>query len=184
LKALKIFSFVFISLLGSASVQALELSAYGGPLGHATLGGCCRSSGNKIGGGLLGRITLSATGEIELLAFSNGRWSEGQILKPFYILGGSTTMDVGAGDLVEAKALHDWRWITSFGGGYFSHTTRTQKFDLPVLVTGLVFSAFNQVLYSIDDKWSAGGILQVSVGMSASDQSFLVGTFLTAAYAF
>ncbi len=184
MRALNCLVFFFALQIIGGTANALELHAYGGPLGHSNLGGCCTSSGTKIGGGLLGRLDLDVTGEIQLLAYSDGRWSEGQILKPFYIIGGSSGADGAAGELVNVRTVHDWRWLTSFGGGYFSHTTKTKKFDLPVLVTGITLSAFNHLLYSINDKWSVGGLAQISVGISASDQSFVIGTFMTVGYEF
>lgn len=176
--------FVFAWLLYSQSAGAVELSFYGGPLSHSALGGCCSSSGTKFGGGVLGRLDLEKIGDIELLAYSDGRWSEGEVLKPFYILGGKSSADGASGEMIDVKTVHSWRWISSFGGGYFSHTTRTVKFDLPALVTGLSLSNFNHILYSLDDHWSLGATVQISVAISTSDQSFLVGSFLNMSYDF
>lgn len=176
---------VFIILFHSPPSQAVEVFLYGGSMLHSTLGGCCTSSGGKTGGGVLARFDVRSVGELDIAGYSDGRWSEGSVLYPVYLLGGVRQVDAGNGSSsITVQTVADWRLITSVGGGYFSHTTRTTTFDLPTLVTGLFITDLNQIMYSWDDHLSFGAILQLTFAMSQSDQSWLMGTFLTVAYNF
>lgn len=166
------------------TAKATEISVFAGTLNHSAVGGCCLSSGNKTGAGALGTFDLKPFGDINLHAYTDGRWSEGVIGKPYYLIGQRSRTDTGSGDMVQAFTVSNWRWVTSIGIGYFSHTTTQKRYSLPILVTGFVVSNMNQILYSIDDNWSAGAVLQFSAGISASDTSVLVGTYLTVAYTF
>lgn len=174
--------FLTILFIISFRAEALELTLYGGALSHTAVSGCCSSSGVKTGGGILGRFDFDRLGQLEFSGYSDGRWTEGLILRPLYVIGQPAKIDTGAGDLVEAQTIANLRWISSVGGGYFSHTTNSRKFDLPVLVTGLTLSNMNQFLYSIDDRWSAAGMLQLTLGWSRSDVSFLLGGYLGVVY--
>lgn len=182
--SLLIFLLLTSALSAGPAARATEFLAYGGALTHSAAGGCCQSTGTKPGGGVLGRFELKPFGEVDLLAYSDGRWSEGIIAKPYYLMGAPNRADTGAGEMVEAVTVSNWRWISSFGAGFFTHTSRRKKFDLPILISGLVFSNINQFMYAVNDRWSAGGILQLSFAISASDTSALVGTYFGVAYNF
>ncbi|NJL24866.1 MAG: hypothetical protein HC902_06640 [Calothrix sp. SM1_5_4] len=180
--------FLCISLLSVLELpidaSALELTFYGGYLTHTNVSGCCASSGTKQGFGVLGRLPLGRLGLIELGGYSDSRWNEAYVLKPFYILGGEPAEDPLSSSLMTVRSVPDWRWIFSAGVGYFTHTARTQDFDLPILLNGITVTTFNHVIYSLDDRWSVGGLLEAGCGISTSDMSLIFGTYLTLDYYF
>lgn len=167
---------MLLLILAPRMAFAGELMVYSGPLLHSALTGCCASSGTKVGVGALVRLDVSQVKTIDIQAYSDGRWNEGQVLKPFYLYGTPARLDSGAGEMVIAKTVSNWKWISSVGGGYFSHTTTTKDFSLPVRVSGFLLSNFNQFIYSYNSEWSALAMLQLSFATSRSDKSIVFGS--------
>jgi hypothetical protein len=172
----------FFSVFIAHSAFAVELTVFMGPLSHSAASGCCKSSGSANANGILGRFDFERVGPLEFAVLTNGRWSEGSLLKPFYLYGQGPRFDTGTGDMIRAQTISDWRWISSVGVGYYSHTTTTSDFNLPILVAGLSLTNMNQFIYSINDEWSLAAMVQLTFGWSKSDTSFLVGNYVGLVY--
>jgi hypothetical protein len=181
------FFLLVILLLISApfeSLKANEIIVYAGGLNHANLSGCCKSNGLKAGAGIVTRINFEKFSDLEISGFSNGKWNEAVVAKPFYILGSKNRINISDDQQISAKYVANWKWIASPGMGYFTNVVRTKDFDLPALVTGLSLNLNNYFMYSINQSWSINLIIQTGFGLSKSEQSFLLGGHLGLGYEF
>lgn len=184
---MKLTSIKFIAALLcliAVPLQAQELAVFGGVLSHTVLGGKIESTGTKAGMGGLVRFEVSNLGEIDVHAYSDRRWTEANILKPFYIMGKPTQSDVTADYTVKSRMVSRWRLTSSLGVGYFSHNTREKTFSLPVLVTGLNLKNINALYYLVTERFSVVGIADLNYAMSSSTQNFMVGGYAGIAYEF
>ncbi len=173
----------FFGIICSQSF-AVEFLSYFGLMNHNNVGGCCQNDQQRNGGGILTRLELSEWGVYDFSIYSNGFWSEGLVMKPYYLVGSPNRFDTGAGEQIKVKTVSDWKWIASFGGGYFIHSSRTKNYDLPILLNGIVLTNFNQFVYSFNQHLYGLGILQFSYAISRNNQSLLFGNFLGIGYDF
>lgn len=159
-------------------VNALEIQPYIGALKYTHFDGCCQSSPSRVGTGVLIRDKFFQDSEWDLIGYSDRKWSEVSILKPFYFMGEPFQIDPSADSSIQVRRLNRWIGIVSVGGGYFVHSTRTIQFDLPSLVSGLSLTSHAQIRYTINDQWAVASALHFGIGAAADERGYLSGFFL------
>ena len=166
-------------------VNANELMLFYGSMNHSAIGGCCRSTGSQNGFGVIGRIDFSnVLGTLDFLSYSDGRWTEGVVLRPIEIVGSTSRSDSFLGESINTKIVSDFRYVLSLGLGAFSYTGRTKTFDLPIRISGLQASSVNQIYYNLNKDLALIALLNIGYAVSAADQSLLLGFHLGASYDF
>jgi len=119
---------------------------------------------------------------IDIAAFTDRRWTEFVILKPLFLMGESSVLDPSGDANIKVRRVSDWKFVFSYGGGYFTHSTRTKNFDLPAITNGIVFTSQSQLGYSINDRLAVVGILQFGIAWAKDDKGTQLGTFLGVNY--
>lgn len=174
-RSIAVLAFIALSWLDA---NALEFEPFLGNLNYQRLDGCCYSSGNRIGSGVLVRLDTKSSGEWDFIGYSDTRWSEFSVHKPTYWIGDSSPLDPSPDPSTSVRRLKTWKVIGSYGGGFFSHSTRTVKFDLPAISSGFTANGQMALVYTINDKWALTGTLRIGLSFAADDRGFLTGTFL------
>lgn len=177
---MRVFLFAFFVILFQFQDSfAFSVQPYVGTLSYAHLDGCCQSSGSKIGTGIRVRMTLDDAKEWDLFGYTDRRWSEFAILKPAVIHGTYYDKDPAPfTESIRVARMSYWNWIFSYGGGYFIHSTRTLRYDLPAITSGFSLLGQSQWNYTLDDKYSLFAMLHLGIGLATDEKGYLYGAFL------
>ena len=171
-----VLSFISFSFINPAI--ALEIEPYMGLLNYQRVDGCCQSTGSRLGTGLKIQVTDFKNQNWHLLGYSDRRWSEFVIEKPRYLIGDASTKDPIFNEGVSSIRIRTWSIFYSPGLGFFSHTTKTVKFDLPAISSGFSVNSSLTSRYAINDQWAIDGIVRLGVAFASDDTGLLSGLYL------
>lgn len=173
------FLILFFLFFISLKSHAFSVQPYLGALSYTHLDGCCQSTGMKIGTGIRVRMNLDDGKEWDLFGYTDRRWSEFGLLKPVMIHGTYLNSDpTPFNNDVQVHRASYWNWVFSYGGGYFLHTTRTLKYDLPAITSGFSILGQSQWNYTINDSYALYAMLQMGLGLATDEKGYLYGLFL------
>lgn len=129
--------------------MTLDFSFYTGYGSYQKLDGCCQSTGSRWGMGM--EVPLFKNWSLG--AYTDRQWSEFTLHKKFVWGSDSAHISPSEDSHIRAKRIPDFIFMTSLGGGYFIHSTRTLRYDLPALVSGGLLSVQLNALSSIYENF-------------------------------
>jgi hypothetical protein len=171
-----------LSLLISQASHAFEIQPSVGSLTHQRVDGCCISTGNKTGFGLLVRTDTKNAGTWDFLGYSDRNWSEFAVLKPLQLMGEARRYDPSPDGNIRIQRTKNWDAILSYGAGYFVHSTRTTAFNLPTNSSGISLTTQTHVAYNWNDQYAVVGTFHLGLGLGIDNKGYLWGTFLGLRY--
>jgi hypothetical protein len=175
----------FALCLLPSGASAFELFPYVGVVDRAPVSGDNRHQDPNTGYGVFGRIpNLGQFGDVEVVGFSDFKWSEFSAAKYYYLLGKEPQVDPLSTKDMKITRFSQWNISLSGGVGFYSHNTTTNKYNLPILVTGAELVTRSLFAYTINDQWSAGALISLGVAISTIDANFNFGYGLGAGYRF
>lgn len=151
--------------------QAIQVSLVAGVNQHTSMEACCVSGGTRPGVGFIGELSGFFQNDFHVSGFSTGTWNEVNGLIPFYWIGSPTRKVVPLVPGESVKNVSQWRVSSSVGLGYFSHTTKTKDFLVPILISGVLITNVNTLRYSLGEDWSLLMNAQFSFGLHRSGSS-------------
>lgn len=178
-RLLKLFVQVFIaaSITGAPeSLSAAELTGFAGAQNFEAVNGCCQSVPFKSGFGLSLRADVLG-GVYEGFGYTDRRWAEISILKTSYITGQFTKPDPEDDDSTTVTRLQKWQVLFSYGLGFYIHTTTTTKFNLPIVVNGVLAVGHLETQYSLNDRISFVALARIG-GAGSFDSLGLIAAGL------
>jgi hypothetical protein len=141
---------------------------------YTTLGGCCQSAPTRNGGAGILRLSHEAFGTWDVFGMSDIKWNEIALLKPVYLMGEPTLFDPTLDGISKVRRVRKYTVVWSYGGGFYQHNTRTTRFDLATLVSGLTLMNHFEFQYSLTDKLSLVGIARVGAAISFDDRGLIL----------
>lgn len=168
-------------VMGPMIASATELGLYSGTLSYVRIDGCCVSSSERTGVAVDLKLNVE-TYRLQLFGYTDRKWSEAALLVPISILGEHSGLDPSDDTSIEVRRISKFKLVFSPGLGYFVHSTRTQRFDLPALTSGVTVIGQLGAEYSFNDTWSLSGILRFAAGIAADDKGLSSGLLLGILY--
>lgn len=156
----------FVPLLTSQSYHALD--------GFLGLGACCQSARSRTGLGGIVRSRFETIGTWDVFGMTDIKWNEVTLLKPVYLIGEEVKFDPSFESPTKVRRVRRYILIWSYGVGLFAHNTRTRRFDLPTLVSGISAVSHFEFQYSLGDQFSLVGVARIGAGLSLDDQGTII----------
>jgi hypothetical protein len=153
--------------------QALEIIPLYSNQNYTKLGGCCESAPNRSGAAGILRYHMEDYGTWDVYGMSDRKWNEIALLKPVYLFGQNPEFDPTLDGITKVRRIQKHSLIWSYGVGLYTHNTKTTRFDLAALVTGLTVLNHFEFQYAINDRFSLIAVGRVGVALSLDDQGFV-----------
>ena len=162
--ALLAFVVAIFAMAWAPAGSASELTAYLGGQTFNSLDDCCQSVPFRMGYGV--GIRLDSLGSTwEGFGYTDTKWAEVSILKTHYLNGEFAQGDIG-GDLdLQVLRIKRLQFLASYGAGFFIHTTTTVKYNLPVVVNGILLVGHLEGQYMLNDRFSLVGLGRAGVAV-------------------
>ena len=162
------------------SAFAAEVQLLLGGQSYSSLNGCCISESAREGYGMIIQLQPDKHDAYEVFGYTDRKWSEMQLMKPFVLVGGDDGIDTGSTDSMKIRRLSDWKVILSPGAGFFIHNSRTKNYDLPAVVSGMTLGFYLRSEYAVNDKFSLTLGTRVAGSYATDDQGFVAALLLGA----
>jgi hypothetical protein len=163
---------VVVMLVACKSI-ALEIIPLYSNQNYTKLGGCCESAPNRSGAAGILRYNMADYGTWDIYGMSDRKWNEIALLKPVYLVGQNTGFDPTLDGITKVRRIQKYSVIWSYGAGLYTHNTKTTRFDLAALVTGLTVLNHFEFQYAINDRFSLIAVGRVGIALSIDDQGFV-----------
>jgi hypothetical protein len=173
---LSTFSTVFLSFLlgGMKPCFALDVIPLYSSQQYTSLGGCCQSAPTRDGVAGILRMDVGDFGTWDVYGMSDTKWNEISLLKPVYLIGKPITFDPTMDGITKVRRVPRYTLIWSYGGGFFTHNTRTTRLDLAALVTGINLLNHLEFQYSLADNLSFVAIARAGAAFSFDDRGIVI----------
>jgi hypothetical protein len=173
-------------VLLSPVARAVEVMPFAGIVDVTPISGCCRHVSAAQGYGAMMRLqnVNKFLGDVEIVGYSDFKYSEASFAKYIYLYGAEPQVDPNSSVDVAVTRFSTWKVTLSYGLGFFTHNTKTERYDLPALVAGVQAVSRIMLGYTLSDKWSVNGIVSTGLGYSLDETDFDLGTGLGFSYRF
>jgi hypothetical protein len=174
---------LFASLLlaitvGALPAQSLEVLPLYTSQSYFALDGCCQSAAMRGGSAAIVRVNFEKIGTWDLFGMSDMKWNEASLLRPIYLIGDRVVYDPSIDSSTQVRRVPRSTLVLSYGGGFFTHNTRTKQFSLASLVTGISLISHLEYQYAISDQFSLVAVGRVGVGLSLDDRGAIFSPML------
>jgi hypothetical protein len=159
---------VTVVLLGRAA-HAVDLIPLYTKQGYEAIDGCCQSASPRGGAGGVLRLELGDWGTWDVFGMSDIKWNELALLRPVYLVGQPIRLDPTLDGSTSVKRIRRYSLLWAYGGGFFTHNTRTTQFDLATLVGGLTLVNHLEFQYSLSDRFSLVLMARAGIAFSLDD---------------
>lgn len=166
--------------LTPVSSFAAEVQLILGGQSYSSLNGCCISEPAREGYGMMIQIQPDKYDAYEVFGYTDRKWSEIQLMKPFILRGGDDGLDPSSSPSMKIRRLSNWKIILSPGAGFFIHNSRTTNYDLPAVVSGMTVGFYLRSEHAVTD-WFSMTIGVRAAGSYATDDQGFVAALLTGA---
>jgi hypothetical protein len=163
---------------GPLPAQAFEIIPLYTHQRYFALDGCCQSASPREGWAGILRLELEPLGMWDLYGMSDRKWSEAALLRPQYLMGAPIKYDPSLDGITRTRRVQRYSLLWSYGVGFFSHNTRTVKFDLATLVSGLTVLSHLELQYSINDQFSLLVIGRAGAALSLDDSGLVLSPMI------
>ena len=163
--------------MAATHAHAIDVMPYTGLIDVTPISGCCKHVSSSIGFGILTRLpkVSKALGDIEIVGYSDFKYSEASLSKFIYLYGASPQVDPLSTSDTTITRLSGYTLTLSYGLGFFTHNTTTVRYELPALVAGLQAVSRLLLNYTITDTWSANALVSTGLGYSLDETDFNLG---------
>jgi hypothetical protein len=168
--------FLFCQWIGT--VEAFQIIPLYASQQYTALDGCCQSTDARAGGAGILRTEFGNFGTFDVFGFSDRKWNEVSLLKPVYLIGHPVSFDPTLDGVTSVRRVPHVIVLWSYGGGFFSHSTRTKQFDLATLVSGITLVNHFEIQYSLTDRFSLVAMARLGAAVSMDDRGFVMAPFL------
>jgi len=165
---------LFAGITNYRSAASLELIPLYTSQTYLALDGCCKSSNMRAGTAGIVRLDFEKIGSWDIFGMSDTRWNEASFLRPIYLLGDKVVYDPAFDSSTQVRRVPQSTLVLSYGGGFFTHSTRTKNFDLAALVTGITLVLHLEYQYALSDKFSVVAIGRVGAALSLDDRGTML----------
>jgi hypothetical protein len=168
----------FAAVCGPGLSQAFEIIPLYSHQAYYALDGCCQSASARRGGAGILRLELEKLGTWDLYGMSDMKWSEVALLRPQYLVGAPIEYDPSLDGVTKVRRIRRYSVLWSYGVGLFTHNTRTVRFDLATLVTGVSVLSHLELQYSLTDQFSLVAIGRAGAALSLDDRGLVLAPML------
>lgn len=185
---LNYFVILILFTLGSWGEQAcgVDIMPYTGIVDITPISGCCKKVESSVGFGAIVRIQKvnKSIGDLEVSGFSDFKYSEANLSKYIYLIGGAAQTDPLSSSEVSILRLSAFTLSLSYGLGFFSYNTKTTQYNLPILVAGIQGLSRLMLSYTLTDVLSINTLVSFGLGYSFDTLNFNLGTGVGITYRF
>jgi hypothetical protein len=169
---------ILAMVCGPGLSQAFEIIPLYSHQRYFALDGCCQSASARGGGAGILRLELEQLGTWDLYGMSDMKWSEAAFLRPQYLVGAPIEYDPSLDGVTKVRRIRRYSVLWSYGVGLYTHNTRTVRFDLATLVTGVSLLSHLELQYSITDQFSLVAIGRAGAALSMDDRGLVLSPML------
>ncbi len=141
---------------------------------YTSMGGCCQSASSRNGAAGILRLDVADYGTWDVYGMSDRKWNEIALLKPVYLIGEPVTFDPTSDGVSQVRRVPRYTLIWSYGGGFFTHNTRTEQFDLATLVVGVSLLSHLEFQYALTDQFSLVAVARAGLAVAVDDRGVVV----------
>jgi len=124
------------------------------------------------------RLNFEKIGTWDIFGMSDTKWSEASLLRPIYLIGERVVFDPTTDSSTQVRRVPRSTLVLSYGGGFFTHNTRTKRFNLASLVTGISLVLHLEYHYALSDQFSIVALGRVGAALSFDDRGTMIAPML------